>query len=144
MGTVLEADDLRVGMAVTVHGYTDPPPIPGVFAPNQRRVARILPPGLPLKVVAVNRPFVIVTTINGRGEEQGPVIVDLRDTQLMRVNGQYKRALKRWIEKNKRREAKAAPETVGGITFLLESLAQQGPPPITPPEGEGAQGEDPP
>jgi len=93
MSTILQLDDLKVGQWVIIHSFRDNEPIPsnspfpGMVAFNKRR-----PAGNPLRIVAINLPFLFVWS----GQE--PFTVDVRDVYLQKANRSYVNSYMRLTE----------------------------------------------
>lgn len=101
MSTILPTDDLRPDLFVTVHSHLEPSP-----EAMRRKLAlaqelgeeppvALFPPqpmpdrscyGVPLRIAAVNLPYVYCMVIEPGGVESGPSILDVRRVRFMRVN----------------------------------------------------------
>jgi hypothetical protein len=101
MTTILPTDDLRPDLFVTVHSHLDrsretvgrrmataldtgvESPLPMVISePAPDRTCY----GVPLRIAAVNLPYVYGMVIEPGGSENGPSILDVRQVRFMRVN----------------------------------------------------------
>ena len=101
MTTILPTDDLRPDLFVTVHSHLDrtqetarrrmamaqeageEPAMPVVISePAPDRTCY----GVPLRIAAVNLPYVYCMVIEPGGSENGPSILDVRQVRFMRVN----------------------------------------------------------
>ncbi|MCH2145886.1 MAG: hypothetical protein MK082_12185 [Phycisphaerales bacterium] len=101
MTTILPTDDLRPDLFVTVHSHLDrsretarrrmamaqeageEPTLPMVISePVPDRTCY----GVPLRIAAVNLPYVYCMVIEPGGAENGPSILDVRQVRFMRVN----------------------------------------------------------
>ena len=101
MTTILPTDDLRPDLCVTVHSHLDrsretarrrmamaleageESPVPMVISdPVPDRTCY----GVPLRIAAVNLPYVYCMVIEPGGSETGPSILDVRQVRFMRVN----------------------------------------------------------
>jgi hypothetical protein len=96
MGILLKADDITKGQFVAVHSLSamanycrerteerdaSSPPAP-------------VPPGYPLRVLEVSLPFVACSLLQPGGKESGPMIIDLRNVRLCRLNNGFIEAIK--------------------------------------------------
>jgi hypothetical protein len=93
-GSMLAADDLRIGSYMMVHSEVPPrvasPEEFGRHLAAQMAPGRRPPPmGVPLKVRAVCLPFVTCGMLKPGGGEAGPVILDVRGVRLMKVSAEY-------------------------------------------------------
>lgn len=99
MPTILPFDDLEAGRFVTVHSRR------ADFRPRMRRPSapfegdeqevhihlggsgggRIPNPGVPLKILALNAPFLMVLELHPGGVGKGPIYLDSRRVRLMAV-----------------------------------------------------------
>ena len=107
MPTILPFDDLEAGRFVTVHSVR-------TIARRVRRRSEspfedgdqevhlhlggpsgpVPPPGVPLKILALNAPFLMVITLRPGGEGEGPIYLDSRGVQLMAVPSAMVEALR--------------------------------------------------
>ena len=92
MGTILQADDLSVGMLVTVlnapHYVTNYIAHEDGDTTCQRSVDYSLD-GVPLSILAIELPYVVVAHLSGPGRR----VVDIRETDLMKISPAYVEAL---------------------------------------------------
>lgn len=89
-GTILRPDDMHRGQNVTV---LNPPDYAtsytvGDYETTQRVIDNSLC-GVPLQILAVNLPYVSVANLNGPGRR----VIDVRETDLMRVSIEYVESL---------------------------------------------------
>ena len=86
MTTPIPYDDLRPDMWVTIRDvpeddpsvspFDTPEEVMGRLRRRRRPAAR---PGVPLRVLSVDLPFLYLAVLDGDGDEVGPVILDLRE-----------------------------------------------------------------
>lgn len=85
--------------------------------------------GVPLRVIAVQLPYVTVASIKPDGREGGPAYMDTREYVFMRVDRKYVENARRWYERQtgliKMKGKKADPKgpcVQGTLTTLLEQM----------------------
>ncbi len=59
-----------------------------VLEPPDETVAPV-PPGVPLQVVGTSLPFAACAVIHPGGGQSGPIIVDLRNIRLAKINTEF-------------------------------------------------------
>lgn len=96
MGILLKADDLAKGQFVAVHSLS---PIARLCREHsdERDAGSSpapVPPGFPLRVLEVSLPFVACSLLQPGGKESGPMIIDLRNVRLCRLNNGFIEAIK--------------------------------------------------
>ncbi len=98
MGTIIPVDDLEVGLYVAVYSHQDCEAhfqvshSDTVVQVTREDYAR---PGLgvPMRIIAVERPFIYCMIIEPGGSEDGPLIVDVRTLSLMKMSDETVRAI---------------------------------------------------
>ena len=101
MTTLIPTDDLRTDLFVTVHSHIERPwPVRPRRArrfddSNDERPRPTMPPpppvpdrscyGVPLRIAAVNLPYVYCMVVEPGGGENGPSILDVRQVRFMRM-----------------------------------------------------------
>jgi hypothetical protein len=104
-GSILAADDLKVGRVVAVHSAARPAqPPPSSMPPEIERRIRVefsappvqLPPGVPFRIKALNLPFILVAVIEPSGESEAPFIIDASKHRLIKVPPAFVRAIGRF------------------------------------------------
>lgn len=98
MSTIIPADDLRPGLFVAAHTHGECEPHFQIsHSDTIVQVTRedCVRPGLgvPMRIIAVDLPFIYCMIIEPGGSEGGPLIVDVRTLSLMRVSRTTIRAL---------------------------------------------------
>jgi hypothetical protein len=113
MGMILQADDIFEGMIVAVHSPAHAPAmriggkdIAMTFGQSESGEPRIMAapqpelpvqPGVPLRVIATSFPFVACSIIQPSGREAGPVMIDLRDVRLCRMDQRFAGAIAQYV-----------------------------------------------
>ena len=112
------ADDLRVGDWVAVRDTVDddrPSFVDDMEPAFIRRLRRESPspqPGTPLRILAVELPWVYVAVLDDDGHEAGPEIVDVRRLDLVRISPAIPEAIVAFGRK--KRDDEAARELEAG------------------------------
>jgi hypothetical protein len=138
MGMILQADDIFEGMIVAVHSPAHAPAmriggkdIAMAFGRSESGEPRIMAapqpelpvqPGVPLRVIATSFPFVACSIIQPVGSEAGPVMVDLRDVRLCRLDHRFVGAIAKYVAEH---IVPDAPDTDGSETDAAEKEPQQ-------------------
>lgn len=102
MPTPIAADDLCPDMWVTLRPVPEEEPLPPFLAemhpaflgrrcrPNRMR------PGTPLRVLAVDLPNLYVSVLDPDGDEVGPIILDIREQPVLRLDDAVPDAIRRF------------------------------------------------
>ena len=107
MSTILNADDLMVGAYLAVHSRVlrrrgprvmhrgeSMPEVEEMIAQQMNTSNEGGPrPGLPLRVIAIELPFLYCMVVEPGGTEAGPSILDTRNVRLMRLSAETISAL---------------------------------------------------
>lgn len=80
------------------------------------------PAGVPMQVLEVNLPFVACSVPQPGGVAKGPVILDVRNLNLQRVDPKFVRAIRRFKHKTAN-EAEGASRKGNGDPDLLQGAA---------------------
>jgi hypothetical protein len=106
VGLLLNVDDIDVGMEVAVYGparkarrmhrfHPATGTMEAMAAPEQHD--HRVPPGVPMQVIGVSPPFVACTIIEPGGNRcSSLVILDLRETRLCRLLGEFVESIEGW------------------------------------------------
>ena len=108
MSMIINPDDFKVGMHITVHSHTEAERTrrlvrSGVEGTNSEELLiRVeshedsgfrIQLGIPLKVIAIELPFLYCMVVEPGNEHSGPVVLDSRNLRFMRVTAPTLRAL---------------------------------------------------
>ena len=125
MTNTIPADDLKPGAWVTVrdHEQVAVRSIPGLDddeAPSRPQGSGITSPGVPIRILETNLPFVYGAALSPEGEMVGPAIIDVRKVALVRLNRRVPNAIRRFARMGKLKAKKSAmEEKMAGIKAEL-------------------------
>ncbi|MFM1833759.1 MAG: hypothetical protein RLZZ461_2075 [Planctomycetota bacterium] len=102
MPSPIAADDLRPDLWVTLRPMPeeDPPPdfLPGAAAEwlmrRRRRIGQRA--GTPLRIIAVDLPYLYVSILDPDGDEVGPLILDIREQPVQRLDDSVPDAIRKF------------------------------------------------
>ena len=93
MTTPVPYDDLRPDMWVTIRDVPEDDPAVSPFDGHaeamgrlRRRRRPVSRPGVPLRVLSVDLPFLYLAVLDGDGDEVGPVILDVREQPIVAID----------------------------------------------------------
>lgn len=122
MTTPIPYDDLAPDMWVTIRDHPEqeePMPFgdPFIEAMRMRHQRRrpVPQPGTPMRVLAVDLPFLYLALMNADGVETGPLMLDLREQAVVGLDESVAHALRgfgwrKWQDRHSRREREARQE----------------------------------
>ena len=98
MSTVVTADDLELGNYVTPHQPQVSRVEKGLLTNCGAQTAsgKEIRPGIPLRVIAIDLPFVACAQLQPDGSEKGPLILDIRSLRLCRLSAEFVEAITRF------------------------------------------------
>ena len=131
MTTRIPYDDLRPDMWVTIRDLpeeeeTSVSPFDshaeamGRLRRRRRPVAR---PGVPLRVLSVDLPFLYLAVLDGDGDEVGPVILDLRDQPVVGIDESVPHAIIAFGWR-KREDAQSRCTEAAGRAAMVEAATE--------------------
>ncbi len=108
MPTPIPADDLRPDVWVTLRPLPEEDPIPD-FLPGadhlqammRRRRRSSARPGTPMRILAVDLPYLFVAVLDPDGDEVGPVIIDLHEQPVVRLDESVPEAIRRFADEKR-------------------------------------------
>lgn len=136
---LLAPDDLEVGMLLTVYSRKRKRPsrfmheFSSPFGMDSEEVEEEHSSlgGIPMRVIALQFPYVICAVILPSGKEDGPKIIDLRTTHLMRISPEYLAGILEFGAKRSAAQDESG-EDVSIDPQMAQMLMQAGLP-VTPP-----------
>lgn len=93
MTTPIPYDDFRPDMWVTIRDVPEDDPSVSPFDTPEETLGRlrrrrrpVARPGIPLRILSVDLPFLYLAVLDGDGDEVGPVILDVRDQPVVGID----------------------------------------------------------
>lgn len=129
MPTPIPADDLRSDLWVTIRPMPEEEPLPPFLAEMQsalmgrRHRPGRMRPGTPLRILAVDLPNIYVAVLDPDGHEVGPVILDIREQPVLRLDDSVPEAIRRFA-RIKREQGQQSREDAACREAEVEAAAK--------------------
>lgn len=130
MTTPIPYDDLRPDMWVTIRDVPEDDPSVSPFDTPEEALGRlrrrrrpVARPGIPLRVLSVDLPFLYLAVLDGDGDEVGPVILDLRDQPVVGIDESVPHAIIAFGWR-KREDAQSRCTEAAGRAAVVEAATE--------------------
>ncbi len=129
MPTPIAPDDLAPDLWITLRPVPEEEPLPAFMAEmhpaffGRRPRPSRMRPGTPLRILAVDLPNVYVSILDPDGDEVGPIILDIRDQPVQRLDDAVPDAIRRFAEM-KLQQSQQSREEAACLEAEVEAAAK--------------------
>ena len=130
MTTPIPYDDFRPDLWVTIRDVPEDDPSVSPFDTPEETLGRlrrrrrpVARPGIPLRILSVDLPFLYLAVLDGDGDEVGPVILDVRDQPVVGIDESVPHAIIAFGWR-KREDAQSRCTEAAGRAAEVETAAE--------------------